>query len=101
MNLTELTGTTGLFLMTVIGTGGLGDGFTIRNLGLLKVDHHLIIVLNAPFEGTEMELTLTIEDNLTKLLGLLDNESGILLTHTADDGHHLLHIGLIYGLEST
>ena len=87
--------------MTIIGTGGLGDGLTIRNLGLLKVDHHLIIVLNAPLEGTEMELTLTVKDNLTEFLGLLDNECGILLTHTVNDGHHLLHIGLINGLEGT
>ena len=87
--------------MTVISTSGLGDGLTIRNLGLLKVDHHLIIVLNAPLEGTEMELTLTVEDYLTELLGLLDNECGILLTHTVNDGHHLLHIGLVYRLEST
>ena len=87
--------------MTIISAGGLGDGLTIRNLGLLKVDHHLIIVLNAPLEGTEMELTLAVEDYLAELLGLLDNESGILLTHTVNNGHHLLHIGLIYGLKST
>ena len=100
VHLTELTGTTGLLLMTIVGTCSLGDRLTIRDLRLEELDRHLIVVLQTPFEGTEVELTLTGNDHLTELFTLLYDPCRILLVITRQERSELLGIGLRYRLDS-
>ena len=101
VNLTKLTGTTRLFLMTVVGTCHLCDGLTIGNLWLQVLDIDLLIVLHTPFQGTQVELSLSVNDDLTELLRLLYHPCGILLTHLRQGSHHLLRITLVDGLHGT
>ncbi len=54
--------------MTIVGTRSLGDGLAIRNLGLDILDLYLLIVLDTPLEGAQVELTLTADDGLLQLL---------------------------------
>ena len=101
VNLTELTGTTGLFLMTVVGTSSFGDRLAIRNLRLVELNRHLIVVLQTPFEGTEVELTLTGNNHLAEFFRLLYHPRRILLVHTGQERCEFLCIGLCHRLDST
>src|SRR5690554_6304725 len=56
--LTELAGTTRLFLVAIIGAGSLGDSLAVRYLRLYKFNLNLIVVLEAPFQCTQVKLTL-------------------------------------------
>ena len=62
---------------------------------------HLVEVLKTPFQRTEVELTLAMNENLTKFLRLLNNPSGILQTHTGQSRHHLLGLLLVDGADGT
>ena len=64
MHLTKLSGTTTLFLMTILSLSLLGDRLTIRDLWLFKGHGDLLIVLQAPFQRAQVELTLTVYDGL-------------------------------------
>ena len=101
MNLTKLTCTTRLLLVTIVGTSHLSDSLTIRNLWLDILDLDLLVVLHTPLQGTQVELTLTMNDNLAQLLRLLNNPCRILLTHLLQSGHHLLGLALVNGLDGT
>ena len=101
MNFTKLSGTTRLFLMTVIGTCCLGDGFTIRNLRFVKLNLQLFVIFHTPFQCTQMEFSLTMNKNLFQFLGLFNNPSRIFLTHTIQNSHHLFCIGFIYRTDCT
>ena len=100
VNLTELTGTTGLFLMTIVGTGGLGDSLTIRNLRLTKLNLNLLVVLQTPLESAEMELAHTTDDGLTKLFAHFDTPCRILFALTGNNLHHLLVLTLVDSLDA-
>ena len=82
VNLTELTGTTGLFLVTIVSARSLSDGLAIWNLRLLKNDRHLIVVLQTPLERTKVELTLTADDHLAQFFRLLYDPCRVFLMHT-------------------
>ena len=99
--LTKLSCTTRLLLVAIVGTGCLGDCLTIWNLRLLEVDHEFLVVLDAPLECTQVELTLSFHDSLLQLLRLLNNPSGIFTVHTSEDFAELLGIGLILRLDGT
>ena len=53
--------------MTVVGTRRFRDGLTVRYAWFLKEDWKLVIVLNAPFQGAQVEFTLAFEDYLLEL----------------------------------
>ena len=99
--LTKLTGTTRLLLVTVVGTGRLGDGLAVRNTRLLELNHDLLVVLQTPLQRTQVELTLTVDNGLTQLLRLVDHPRGILFAHPVEHRHHLFGLGLVDRLDGT
>ena len=101
MHFTELTSTAGLLLVTIVGTGSLCDGLTIRNSWLVEYNLYLFVVLHTPLEGAEMEFTLTMYENLSELLALLNLPCRVFLTHLLQGIHHLLSFALIDGADST
>ena len=64
VNFTKLTGTTGLFLMTIVGTGSLCNRFTIWNLRFFIFYLKFFVVFQTPFQGTKMEFSLTVYQSL-------------------------------------
>ena len=101
MNLTKLTSTTRLLLMAILSLSTLSDSLTIWNLWLDEIDHNLLVVLQTPLQSAEVELTLTMNDDLTKLLTLLYNPCRIFLTHSGKCSHKFLCLSLILCLDST
>ena len=101
MNLTKLACTTTLLLVAIVCTCCLGNSFTIRNLRLVILDGNLVIILNTPFEGTQVELTHTVEDGLLQLLRVLNTPCRILLMHTVQYLTKLGIVSLIYSLNGT
>ena len=101
MHLTKLACTTRLFLMAIVCTSRLRNGFTIRNSRFLIFDLQLFIILQTPFQRTQVEFTLSVNNSLAQFLGLLYHPSRIFLAHTVQYGHHLFCIGLIHGFDST
>ena len=101
MNFTKLTCATGLLLVTIVSTGSLGDGLAIRNAGLVVDDVKLVVVLKQPLQRAEVELTLSVNNNLTELFRLLDDPRRILLVQTVAGCHHLLGVGLVLRTDST
>ena len=101
MNLTKLTSTTRLLLVTIVGTGHLRDGFTIWDLRFLIINLDLLIVLHTPLQGAQVELTLTMNDDLAQLLRLLNDPCGIFLAHLLEGCHHLFSLSLVDGLDGT
>ena len=99
MNLSKLSGTSRLLLMTIVGTGCLGDGLTIRNLGFFKLNLNLLVVLQTPLQGAKVELSLTMNDGLTELFRLLNNPCRIFLTHLQQGCHEFLHLSLVDRLD--
>ena len=81
VNLTKLSGTTTLFLVTVVCTCHLGNGLTIRYLRFTELHLYLLVVLQTPLQCAQMELTLTMHNGLAQLLGLLNNPCRVFLTH--------------------
>src|SRR5574344_1243415 len=59
MNLSELTCTTGLFLVTTLGGSNLGNGLTIWNLRREELYLNLELILETPFDHVYMLLSLT------------------------------------------
>ena len=100
MHLTELTRTTGLLLMTIIGTCSLGDCLAIRDLRLLEGNHHLVVVLQTPLECTQVELTLTADDSLLQFFALLNEPCRIFLMHTCEQCAQFLGFLLVVRTDS-
>ncbi|OAV63268.1 hypothetical protein Barb6_03860 [Bacteroidales bacterium Barb6] len=101
MDFTELPCTAGLFLVAVVGTGYLGDGFAVGYLRLKVFNGNLVVIFDAPFEGTEVEFTLSGEDGLFQFLGLFDNPCRVFFVHAQDDFHHLFGVGFVSRLHGT
>ena len=99
MNLTELAATTRLLLVTIVGTGSLGNGLAVGDAGLLILDLDLVVVLDVPLEGAQVEFALTRNDGLTQLLALLDQQRGILLVHAVEHGTQFLGLALVQGAD--
>ena len=98
MYLAELTCTAALLLVAIVGTGCLGDGFAIRNALLVKFNGNLIQVFQTPFKRTEVELSLTVHEDLAQFLALLYFPRGVFLTHAVQCRHHLFGVGLVHRL---
>ena len=67
-NLTELTGSTGLLLVTVSRRSHLRDGLTVRNLRSEHNDLHTELVLQTPLADIDVLLALAAEDSLFEFL---------------------------------
>ena len=101
VHLTELAGTARLLLVTIVGTGSLGDSLTIWNLRFLVVNLDFLVVLHAPFQCAQVELTLSVDDNLAEFLRLLHHPRRVFLAHLGQCSHHLLRLTLVHGLHGT
>ena len=101
MNFTKLAGTTGLFLMTIVGTGSLCNRFTIWNLRFFIFYLKFFVVFQTPFQGTKMEFSLTVYQSLFQFFWLLNHPGRIFFAHTVQDTHHLFHIRFIHRLNGT
>ena len=96
VNLTKLACSTRLFLVTIVGTRHLGDGFAVWYARLLILHLYLFVVLKTPFQCAQMELALSVYDSLMKLLRLLHNPCRVFLAHLHERSHELLHLSLVH-----
>ena len=78
MNLTELAGSTGLLLVTVLCRCNLGNGLTVRHLRCEQLDLKAELVVQTPLHNIDMLLSVTVENGLAKLLGVLYNHGRVL-----------------------
>ena len=101
MYFTKLTCTTRLFFMAIVCTSRLRNSFTIRDSRLFILDLQFFIIFQTPLQRTQVELTLSVNNSLTQLFGLLYHPSRIFLTHAVKDNHHFFRIGFIQRLDST
>ena len=87
--------------MTVVGTSLLGNSLTIWDARLLEGNIELLVVLKAPLQGAEMELTLSAHDNLAQLLALVNHPCWVFLVHLDEGSHQFLSILSIGSLDGT
>ena len=99
MYFAKLSCATRLFLVTVFCPCTLGDCLTIRDLRFFKLHRNLLIILQAPLQGSQVEFALTMDNGLTKLLALLYDPCGVLLAHFQHSGHQLLCIRRVNSLD--
>ena len=59
VHLPKLSGAARLFLVAIVSPGGLGDRLAVGDFRLEKLDGQLVVVLDAPLEGAEVEFALT------------------------------------------
>ena len=85
--------------MAVVGTGSLRDGFAIRDTRFFELNLQFLVILQTPFQCTQVEFTLSVHNGLAQLLGLVDNPCRVFLAHTVQDNHHLFRIGFIQRLD--
>ena len=86
VDLAELAATTRLFLVAVHGLGALGDGLAVGDDGGREVDGQLVLVLEVPLHGVEVQLALAAEDDLAQLAAVLEREAAVV-------GHEVLQRG--------
>ncbi len=77
VHLAELAATTRLFLVAIHGLGALGDGLAVGDVGGGEVDGQLVLVLEVPLHGVEVELTLASEDDLTQFAAVLQRKAAV------------------------
>ncbi len=99
MNLTELTCTTGLLLVTILSGSDLCDGLTVRNLRSKEFDVKLELVLHSPLDEVDVLLTLSAENGLTELLGVLNEDGRILCGDLVESLTDLCLIVLVDSLD--
>ena len=87
--------------MAIIGTGRLRNGLAVRNTGFFKDNRQFFIVLQTPFQRTQMEFALAVNNRLTQLFRLVDHPRRIFFVHTVQNSHHLLGIGFIHRPDGT
>ena len=95
----ELAGAAALLLVAIVGTCGLGEGFAVGDALGIELYGNLVEVLQAPLERAEVELALSLHENLAQFLALLHLPSGVFLAHTAEGSHHLFGVGFIDGTD--
>ena len=100
MHLSKLSGTTRLFLVSVLGTCHLCNGFAIRNACRLKLNLQLLVVLQAPLQGSQVEFALASNDGLSQLLALFYQPCWVFLVHSQQRSHQFLGLCGINGLNS-
>ena len=101
VNFTKLSGTTALLLVAIVSACSLGDCLTIRNALLIELDVDLIDVFETPLQGAQVELSLSVHQDLTQLLALFNFPSGVFLTHAVEGRHHLFGFGFVQGTDGT
>ena len=85
--------------MAIVGASSLGNGLAVGDAGLLILNLDLVVVLDVPLEGAQVEFALTRYDGLFEFLALLDQQRGILLVHAVEHGAQLLGLALVQGLD--
>ncbi|KAH3680161.1 hypothetical protein WICPIJ_008374 [Wickerhamomyces pijperi] len=83
-NFSELTSTTGLFLVRIVEISWDGDGFTVRDLWLTSDTFNTVLSLHSFDVDLQMQLTHTGDDGLLGLRVVLHSESRIFLLETVD-----------------
>ena len=63
MHLTELAGTSGLFLVTIACSGHLGDGLAVRDFRREKLYLYLVLILKTPFHNIYVLLALAFKNS--------------------------------------
>ena len=99
VDLAELAGTTGLFLVAVHGFGALGDGLAVGDVGGGEVDGQLVLVLEVPLHGVEVEFTLAAEDDLTELAAVFEGEGAVVGDEVFQRGADFLVVVAVGGLD--
>ena len=98
VHLAKLAATTRLFLVAVHGLGALGDGLAVGDVGGGEVDGQLVLVLEVPLHGIEVELTLAAEDDLAQLAAVLERETAVVGHEVLQGGADLLVVVAVGGL---
>ena len=80
--LTKLTSSAALLLMAIVGACSLRDGFTIGDALLVKLNWNLVKIFQTPFQRTEVEFALSVNQNLAQFLRLFNHPCRVFLTHT-------------------
>ena len=99
MNLTELTCTAGLFLVTVVCNSNLCNGLSVRDFWSHKINLKFIYVIEFPLENVDVMLSLSAEDGLFQLLRVLYNNCRILCRSTVEKFSEFLLILLLLSLD--
>ena len=97
VDLRELTGTTGLLLVSVAVGDCLGDGFAVSNLWGTDFDFHVVRALQDVDFNVEVKLTHSLENGLAGIVVGFDAERRILPDHLADRVAEFLGIALSFG----
>ena len=97
MYFSELAGATRLLFVSIIGSGSFGDGFPVGNARFLELDHQLFIVFDAPFEGTQVEFSLSRYDRLFQFFRLFDDPCRVFFVHAYQNLVQFFCIGLVGG----
>ena len=84
VNFTELTRTSRLLFVTIVGACSLCDGLTIRNLWLEILDFELFVVLDSPFQSAQVEFALSRYDCLLEFFRLLNFPSRVFFVHSGE-----------------
>ena len=101
MHLTELSGTSGLLLVTVLSGCDLCDGLAVRNLRSKELDLKAELVVQTPLHDIDVLLSVTVENCLTELLGVLYHYGRVLCGNLLESISELLLVLLNLGLDGT
>ena len=99
MHFTELSGTARLFLVAIVCACGFGERLAVGNALFGELHFDFVDVFENPLQRAEMELTLSVHENLAQLLALFHHPRGVFLTQTREGGHHLFGVGFVDGTD--
>src|ERR1041385_2389645 len=97
MDFAELTRTTGLFLMTILGARLTREPFTIRDLWFMGCQPYLKFCLRSMQSHIDMLIAHALQDRFMCDRIVLPGESHILFTETGKGWGNLRCIGLSFG----
>jgi len=95
VHLAELAAAAGLFLVAVHGLGALGDGLAVGDVGGGEVDGQLVLVLEVPLHGVEMQFALASEDDLAQLAAVLQREAAVVGDEVLQRGADIMSLLLL------
>ena len=96
----KLTGTAGLFLVTVHGFGALGDGLAVGDVGSGEVDSEFVLVFEVPFDGVEVEFALAAEDYLAEFAAVFEGEAAVVGAEVFEGGTDFFVVVIVGGFDS-
>ena len=99
MNFAELSGSSRLLFMTVIGLSSLRDGFTVRDFWCMEFNVKFENIFVKPVQCIEMILSLTMNDHLFEFLRVFNNVSGIFIVKLLEHLGNFFFICFIGGLQ--